>query len=115
MTDTDSPSADEPRPWERAGAVRRDCLPHRGRLILALGGLAEFCGVFACLSVVTAPLAIVFGVTTWLMARRDLARMREGLMDPAGRRYTELGRNLGLSGAGLALLGAAALLLLWRL
>jgi hypothetical protein len=102
------------RPWERPGAVRRDVEPDRGRLILALGGLAEFCSVFACLLLVTAPLAIGFGVTAWLMARRDLARMRQGLMDPAGRRYTEQGRNLGLLGAGLALVPVAALLLLWR-
>src|SRR5690242_14092518 len=103
------------RPWERPGAVRRDCEPHRGRLILALGGLAGFCGIFACILVLTAPLAIAFGVTAWLMARRDLARMRQGLMNPAGRPYTEPGRGLGLSGAGLALSVVAVLVVFWRL
>ena len=103
------------RPWERPGAVRRDCEPHRARLVVALGGLAEFCGMLICLVGVTAPLAIGLGVAAWLMARRDLARMRQGLMNPAGRRYTELGGSLGLSGAILGLLCAAAFLLFWRL
>ena len=103
------------RPWERPGAVRRDWEPHRGRLILTLGGLAEFCAAFACVLGVTAPLAVGFGVSAWLMARRDLARMREGLIDPEGRQSTELGGTLGLAGAGLALFVVAALFMLWRL
>jgi hypothetical protein len=82
---------------------------------MALGGLAEFCGLLMCLVGVTAPLALGLGIAAWLMARRDLARMREGLMDPVGRKYTELGGSLGLSGAGLALLVIAALVVLWRL
>jgi hypothetical protein len=94
--------------------VRRDVEPHRGRLILALGGIAEFCGMLACLGAVTAPLAIGAGVTAWLLARRDLALMRQGLMDPAGRRYTELGRTLGLSGAALGLFFGAAVMLWLR-
>jgi hypothetical protein len=53
------------RPWERPGELRRDCEPHRARLILALAGLAEFCGVFACLLLGTAPLSIALSVTTW--------------------------------------------------
>jgi hypothetical protein len=100
------------RPWERPGAVRRDWEPHRGRLILAVGGIAEFCGMAACLGAVTAPLAIAAGVTTWLLARRDLALMRQGLMDPAGRRSTELGRAIGLSGAALGLFFGAVTVLL---
>jgi hypothetical protein len=43
---------DEVPPWERPGAVRRDCEPDRK--------------------------------TTCVLAQRDLARMREGLMGPAG-------------------------------
>jgi hypothetical protein len=103
------------RPWERPGAVRRDCEPHRGRLILTLGGLPEFCAAFACLLGVTAPLAVGFGVSAWLLARRDLARMREGRMDPEGRQSTELGGTLGLAGAGPALIFVAALFMAWRL
>jgi hypothetical protein len=99
------------RPWERPGAVRRDCEPHRARLILALGGIAEFCGAFACFGAITAPLAITAGAAAWLLARHDLALMRQGLMDPAGRRYTEAGRAIGLSGAALGL-GVGVLFLL---
>jgi hypothetical protein len=101
MTDLTKPEAD--RPWQRPGAVRRDCQPHRGRLILALGGLAEFCGGLACFGALTAPLAIAAGVTAWLLARRDLALMQQGLMDPLGRRYTELGRSIGVWGAALGM------------
>jgi hypothetical protein len=103
------------RPWERPGALRRDCEPHRARLIMALGGLAGLCALLMCLVGVTAPLAIGLGLAAWLMGRRDLARMRKGLMDPVGRWYTERGRSLGLSAAILGLLYVAVLLLFWWL
>jgi hypothetical protein len=114
MTEPDTAMPEADRPWERPGVVRRDVEPHRGRLILALSGIAEFCGMLACLGAVTAPLASGAGVTAWLLARRDLALMRQGLMDPAGRRYPELGRTFGLSGAALGLFFGAAVMLWLR-
>jgi hypothetical protein len=110
-TEPDYPEAD--RPWERPGAVRRDVEPHSGMLILALGGIAEFCGMLSWLGAVTAPLAIGAGVIAWLLARRDLALMRQRLKDPAGRRYTELGPTIGLSGAALGLFFGAVAMLHW--
>jgi hypothetical protein len=57
--------------------------------------------MLACLDAVTAPVASG-AVTAWLLARRDLALMRQGLMDPAGRRYAELGQTIGPSAGSSA-------------
>ena len=43
MTDPDRPAdpdLDDPRPWERPGAVRRDAAPHRANLLAVLGRLS---------------------------------------------------------------------------
>jgi hypothetical protein len=39
----------DPRPWERAGAVRRDVEPHRGLALLLLASAAAAACAFACL------------------------------------------------------------------
>jgi hypothetical protein len=39
MMNTD-PDAGDPRPWERWGAARRDCAPHRGDVLLMLTWVA---------------------------------------------------------------------------
>ena len=87
-----APAADDPRPWERPGAVRRDCERHRGQLLRRLGGFVLVC---AALAVCALPLALVVlpsSVAVWLLARRDLARMDAGLMDPEGWNDTDQGR-----------------------
>jgi hypothetical protein len=43
MADPDLPDADEARPWERVGEVRRDVSPHRGNLLLLLARVALVC------------------------------------------------------------------------
>jgi hypothetical protein len=114
------------RPWEQPGAVRRDCEPHRGpalRLLgwagvtLMAGGLPLGCCGTVLLGPVPLPgglagpallfllpaLALTSGVA-WA-ARRDLAGMREGLRDPAGRRETQAAKWLGDVGLVLGLLG----------
>src|SRR5262249_43565495 len=69
------PQGDE-RPWEAEGNVRRDCQPHRGNWLKALGTLALLlgfvAGAFVCLGVVSVP----FGMVVWRLAARDLAEMR---------------------------------------
>src|SRR5262249_10530030 len=40
-----SPDDADPRPWERPGAVRRDCEPDRGQTLLLLGCSALVLGV----------------------------------------------------------------------
>ena len=39
---------------------------------------------------------MALGLAVWAMAGRDLARMRAGLMDPAGREQTEGARAWGV-------------------
>jgi hypothetical protein len=46
MADPDcQPDADDSRPWEQPGAVRRDVPPHRAYLLRPLAGVSLACGV----------------------------------------------------------------------
>jgi hypothetical protein len=101
------------QPWEQAGAVRRDCVSHRGRWLVVLGIAALLC------SIAFPPAGLALGVLTWL-AKRDLAQMDAGLMDPDGRAATSDAVQFGRDGVVLAcvflplflclVLGVAALL-----
>jgi hypothetical protein len=115
------PDPDAPRPWERPGAVRRDCAPHRGRLLLALSGGAMGVALLSALLSMATPLPlgpVVFtpawlaGVALWstavALARRDRRRMDAGLMDPEGRPATDDARSLAI---GALAIGVLALLL----
>ncbi len=71
--------ADDARPWERSGAVRRDCVCHRGAL---LDGLAQ-----AAVALFVVPhVALFLGAWVLVETGRDLRRMEAGRMDPAGGR-----------------------------
>ncbi len=87
---------EDDRPWERPARipVRRDCEPHRGNVVLALG-IVSLC-LLVCwpLSVVALPL----GITAWVMGARDLEKMRKGLMDPSGQGLVQGGRVCGIVG-----------------
>jgi hypothetical protein len=88
--------------------VRRDSLPHRGRLLAALGTFSMVVGGLSlCLFGVGAVLAVPVGAAVWLMANRDLELMRSGEMDPAGRTQTENGRVGAIVGIVLGTLFAA--------
>jgi hypothetical protein len=90
-------------PW-----MRRDGLPHRGRLIAGLGTFGMVAGGLSlCLFGVGAVIAVPLGVTVWLMANHDLELMRSGEMDPAGRTQTENGRVAAIGGLVLGPLFAA--------
>src|SRR6516165_2275482 len=104
------------RPWERPGAVRRDCEPHRAGLLQALGNVGlvfSAAGLVAALCLCALPLVAVVillpcsllgvpcGLTARALARRDLLMMRAGLMDRAGIGRTE--RALSAARLGLAL------------
>jgi hypothetical protein len=109
---------DDERPWEQAGAVRRDCEPHRGDALQLVGGLSATFGVFA-LALALPPcvrgwlglvgvaacsfVALPTGLIAWLCANQDLAKMRAGVMHPAGAMPTERARSLGRWGVGLSL------------
>jgi hypothetical protein len=123
----------ELQPWEQPGAVRRDREPHRSGLLLVLAVQA---GVFGVLSVywlfvdygrAQAPgpgalLGILFtfvlalfgmslGLWVWVTAKRDLTRMRAGLMDPEGLRWAESARKWAVVGWGLSMV--TLLVLIW--
>ena len=76
------PAAAVARPEPTTASARGK---HRGWLLIPMGFLG-----FGCLP---------FGLIAWWMARSDLRQIDEGTLDPAGRRPTEWGRNLGLAGS----------------
>ena len=82
-----------------------------GAATLIAGGLT-LC-LFGAPLLVTLPL----GITTWLMAADDLAKMRTGEMDDRGRWQTESGRNSAMFGVILSLFfaGGWGLMLLGRM
>jgi hypothetical protein len=86
-------------------ARRRDAMPHRGSLIDTLGSVCLLAGVLSiCLAVLAAPVALGTGIGVLVMARHDMARMRRGEVDPAGRLQTEIGRNKAVAGLVLVML-----------
>jgi hypothetical protein len=101
---SDNPDEDEEVPWEGRGSQRRDCEPHRARLVRPLGVLSLALGALACCGGVTGLIGLPLGVAAWKMAREDLAKMRAGLMDRRGERRTRQGGDCGLFGLILSLL-----------
>ena len=124
------PAEGDERPWEQPGCVRRDCEPHRGRLLLAVGNVSLFCGFFTVAFFFTALVGLAVGnvsllcgalsfalfpalvgllcgITAWWMARRDLGRMGTGLMDPAGKGPTERALYWAGEGVGTGLVSGA--------
>ncbi len=104
------PEGDQP-PWERPGAVRRDCEPYRGWLLKWLGGAARFLGIASCLCPPCALAAVPLGALAWALARRDLTWMRRGLMDRRGEWTAYQAQADGKAGLVLVALG----LVLWSL
>ena len=105
MTETersDVGAADEPRPSGLPGAVPRDCEPHRSELLRLLGLASLACGLLAFCLGATAFLGLPLGLAAWVLARSDLPRMREGLMDPAGWGDAVFARESGRAGALLS-------------
>jgi hypothetical protein len=71
---------DEPPAGVDRRRGRKRPAPHHARLIVTLGVIGLLTGA----GLIVGPLAV-------LMARRDLAEMRAGRMDPSGRRATRFG------------------------
>ncbi|HEV3082160.1 MAG TPA: hypothetical protein VGY66_20425 [Gemmataceae bacterium] len=107
-------------PWERPGAVRRDCEPERGGLVITLGIISLVCAVPAFACCFFGPVFGVFGLATgipaWTIGHKDLRKMREYTMDPAGRSMTGAGMVCGIIGTLLSCLSVVTQvgLLLWR-
>jgi len=107
------------RPWEREGAIRRDCEPHRGTLVMVLGivavavsPLAVCCGL---LSIPFVAISLSLGFSAWMMGRGDLRKINQRIMDPRGRGQTQAGMICGMVAtcvACLSVLGWGAFLLI---
>jgi hypothetical protein len=88
--------ADHLEPWERPGAVRRDCEPHRGQWLILLGIIGLLCGI------ALPPLGVALALLTQRLANADLARMDARLLDPAGRPATSSALQFGFAGVFVA-------------
>jgi hypothetical protein len=107
-------------PWERPGAARRDCTPHRGKALVWLATAAFVCGLLSFLLGAPGFIGLPLGVAAYILAGRDLDSMERRLMDPRGREDTEVARRRGIAGAVMSILGLVfypcfvfAFLLLW--
>ena len=95
------------RDRDRYERPRRDSVPHRGAAIAAMGNITLAVGALSlCLFGLGAVVAVPLGATTIVLASSDLAQMRTGLMDAAGRAQTENGRTAAITGLVLSLIFA---------
>jgi hypothetical protein len=91
----------------RADLVRRDYEPHHGTLILVLGNISMIVGGLSMCSLgFGALVSVPLGIAAWLLANRDLERMRQGYMDPCGKSQTQTGRTSAVAGVILGLIFA---------
>jgi hypothetical protein len=97
----------EDRPWERQGCVRRDCDPHRGHLLVLLAEISCWCGLLSFCLVFPSVLGVLTGVAAWVMASRDLGRMRLGQMDVRGRLPTQHAKSCAAYGVVFNVLGTS--------
>jgi hypothetical protein len=89
------PPGDPDRP---PSAEAAQVLPHRGGAVLTVGVLA-LVGLVICLP------AVLLGPLAWAMGSSDLALIRAGRMDRAGRSATANGLTCGLIATALGVLG----------
>jgi hypothetical protein len=76
------------RPWERGGAVRRDCEPHRAEMLCKLAEIASLLAVLAVICGVLALASLPLGFAVYRMAGHDLDQMGAGTMDREGEHKT---------------------------
>jgi hypothetical protein len=104
---------EDDRPWERGRRVRRDCEPHRGGVVLALGIVSLVALSGSCLGLCAGPLAVPFvlvgfalGIPAWVMGQGDLRKMQQRIMDPDGEGQTRAGMVCGIIGTVISSLVA---------
>jgi len=96
------------RPWERPGAVRRDCEPHRGDVLLLLGQLSYVLAFASCFGGIAAVAALPLAVVVSMLAARDLMEMRQRHMDPAGSESLHAARLWAAFAVAFSLVTGAA-------
>ena len=96
-------------PWQKVGALRRDCEPHRGRLLATLARWSILAGVASLTCIFPGLAGLPLGITAWKMAKRDLVLIRRGDMDNSGLDQTEKAMTAAREGTVLSLFG----LVLW--
>src|SRR5262245_56625636 len=94
---------DEVPPWERPGAVRRDWEADRNWLLRRLERASLARGARSVCFVLPALVGLPLGVTTWVLAQRDLTKMQAGNMDPTGAEQTRLARGYSVEGVLLCI------------
>jgi len=87
-----------------AGPVVREGAPHRGWLLLILGSLSATLGAFSPCFAYVAIIGVPLGGVVWVLAGRDLRRMRDGSVDQRGRALTRLAYATGLLGVAMGVL-----------
>lgn len=121
------------QPWELPGSFRADCEPHRGKrlfcaavasLVFAIHNtllLTVYCALDASGDVsISTPVvlgstlalvaALAVGLTSYVLACRDLTRMQKGLMDRRGEKWTREARDLSRAAFGCCCLFGGLLL-----
>jgi len=82
------------------GAAPGGLEPHRGTLILVLGILSlVLCSFFT-------------GIPAWIMGKGDLAKIKDGMMDPEGEGPTKAGMICGMICCIICALGIGLIILL---
>jgi hypothetical protein len=113
QAEDDEADDDDRPPWERPGAVRRDCEPHRGEMLVWLGRLSVWLIVATVVvGAVSVVAAVVVAIVVMAMASRDRAKMRAGTMDPAGEPLARKASRYGMAAlivCGLVLVGVGCL------
>jgi hypothetical protein len=79
-----------------SNAGDRDYEPHRGRTLLFVAALGWVCGLLSLVWVFFVILTLPLGIAGWRMARRDLDKMKAGVMNPDGKNHTEAARLAGI-------------------
>jgi hypothetical protein len=106
---------DEDRPWEKPGAVRKDCEPHRGPFLLLCSYFCLAAGALTVPSFVTGVIALPAGLLVWAVSRYDLRRMEAGRLDPAGSAPTRSAGDRALAAVFVSVLGLCFWAYCWHL
>ncbi|MBY0524966.1 MAG: hypothetical protein K2R98_16290 [Gemmataceae bacterium] len=75
-------------PWEQPEAVRRDLPPHRAEILSFLASASMVCASVSSCLFFLGIVGVGFGLVTVELAKRDLDRMGQGLLDPSGQEQT---------------------------